>query len=308
MKNRDGYTLWRLVRNTIFATTAFMRPLKGYRSFQAPPIHSTWNLSMGLKHAPPATRRGCSRSMEGGFEISEKSKMLEAAEIEEESENSKMPVPELPKPCFEQKAENQLIEPDEVFEPRKPTRSSIIKNVAKVENDENSSADENLPEMEVPPRSHGLPVNNLECTPVKDRSKMHLNELSASNPQIQSMPTTPLGKLSATPPLIPAYPKGVAQRSTWSLPKSMSDFSMSKLGLSDKIKSSPSFRNVLSPSMKNSFKSMTETTMNSVNSLTEQVKQSPSIRNRFKFTFRRYSNVPLVGRILRILKVLSYET
>ena len=82
--------------------------------------------------------------------------------------------------------------------------------------------------------------------------------------------------------LIPAYPRGqaVTPRSTWSLPKSMSidGISLSKFGISERLKQSPSFKNVLSPSMKNSLKTMTD----SVSSLTEQVKQSPSIRHRLK--------------------------
>ena len=47
-KNRDGYTLWKLVKNTIFGITAFMEPIKEYRKFQAPPLQQTWNLQMGL--------------------------------------------------------------------------------------------------------------------------------------------------------------------------------------------------------------------------------------------------------------------
>ena len=46
--NRDGYSLWKLVKNTILGITAFMEPIKEYRKFQAPPLQQTWNMQMGL--------------------------------------------------------------------------------------------------------------------------------------------------------------------------------------------------------------------------------------------------------------------
>lgn len=69
-KNRDGYTLWRLLKNTVSATVAFMEPLKDYRTFQSPPYENTFNLNMGLTHTAVLAKTGSSRSLEGAFQVS----------------------------------------------------------------------------------------------------------------------------------------------------------------------------------------------------------------------------------------------
>ena len=45
--NRDGYSLWRLLRNVVFGVTAFMKPIQGYRQFQAPHPQAQLQLDMG---------------------------------------------------------------------------------------------------------------------------------------------------------------------------------------------------------------------------------------------------------------------
>lgn len=276
-----------------------MEPIKSYRKFQAPPLQATWNLQMGLKHevSVPQSGRTCSRSMEGGFEIDQKLAKPSTAPLIEQEDSKESNEPESSTDPVETLSE-------EVFEPRSLTTqnstSSIIKNSVSegdVEAEQVEGAPTPQPNVKpvpnelaleaetpfIPSRHHGLP---LPTTPVKSRSDLNLDSLSAKSIDDLSTPfsspSTPTQ--SATPPLIPAYPRGqaVTPRSTWSLPKSMSDISLSKLAISERLKQSPSFKiNVLSPSMKNSLRSMTD----SVSSLTEQVKQSPSIRNRLKTVF-----------------------
>merc|ERR1712088_802536 len=54
--NRDGYTLWRLLRNVVFGVTAFMKPIKGYRQFQAPQLQATHELDMGERKQQESPR------------------------------------------------------------------------------------------------------------------------------------------------------------------------------------------------------------------------------------------------------------
>lgn len=68
---RDGYTLWKLLKNTVLATIAFMEPIDGYRRFRSPVPENKFNMNMGLNHASiQAAKTGSSRSLEGAFHVS----------------------------------------------------------------------------------------------------------------------------------------------------------------------------------------------------------------------------------------------
>ena len=213
VKNRDGYTLWRLLRNTFLATTAFMEPIKAYRQFKAPPLQATWNLQMGLK-AENRDGKSCSRSMEGDFQISAKTSPTPP---EEEFGALTLSKPE-PRP--EPEPEPELVpDTEDVFEPRSEIpeverKTSIIKNGPTSESDgENAEDSENeliaekpvpnfsdSPPPPVPPtRSHGLPA------PPKSRSELNLDEIAGfvGNEQ-QNAPFSNPATPTATPPLIPA--------------------------------------------------------------------------------------------------------
>ena len=224
---RDGYTLWRLLRNVIMGVTAFMKPINGYRAFQAPVVNSQWNLNMGLQHSnTQKSNKACSRTLDGVFEIG----MAPSSNTEEVFEPRSSTKEEEDKVNNEEAEENREVETEEKSEELKSEENKVMKkqnSICKLKQSAlpkpnlnpsepaDQSADQSdessIPsnpqttqqdEPDVPNRKNGLP---------KTDSNHALSEPTISNPG------TP------EPPLIPAYPKGIQQsRSAWSLPKSMS--------------------------------------------------------------------------------------
>ena len=220
---RDGYTLWRLLRNVILGVTAFMKPINGYRAFQAPVVNSQWNLNMGLQHSNTGgqkSNKACSRTLDGVFEIG----MAPSSNTEEVFEPRSCTSPEenVKEDSEETEKDEPEVENEENSEENKVMKkqNSICKlkqsalpkpNLNPSEPNATDQSDEvptTIPtnpshsEPNIPNRKNGLP---------KTDSNHALSEPTGSHPG------TP------EPPLIPAYPKGIQQsRSAWSLPKSMS--------------------------------------------------------------------------------------
>ena len=218
---RDGYTLWRLLRNVILGVTAFMKPINGYRAFQAPVVNSQWNLNMGLQHSNTGgqkSNKACSRTLDGVFEIG----MAPSSNSEEVFEPRSSTSPEInddvksEEPTTEEVEDNVEKTEENKFMKKQNSICKLKQSALPKPNlDPNPSepkvtdqSDETIPtnpshnEPDVPNRKNGLP---------KTDSNHALSEPTISNPG------TP------EPPLIPAYPKGIQQsRSAWSLPKSMS--------------------------------------------------------------------------------------
>ena len=230
---RDGYTLWRLLRNVIMGVTAFMKPINGYRAFQAPVVNSQWNLNMGLQHSnTQKSNKPCSRTLDGVFEIgmapsSNTEEVFEPRSSTKEGENQEA------KDNTEETEHNEEVETEEVKPEENSEEKSEENKVMKKQNsicklkqsalpkpnlNPNSESTDQSDESSIPPNPTTQPdvpdepdVPNRKNGLPKTDSNHALSEPTISNPG------TP------EPPLIPAYPKGIQQsRSAWSLPKSMS--------------------------------------------------------------------------------------
>ena len=251
-KNRDGYTLWRLLRNVVMATTAFMKPLsqEGYKVFQAPIPASQWNLNMGVNHGSLA--QGNSRSLDGVIEhsndLNDPNKVrLVGCKTEASDETNTETLTEDP---------NGVISKDSVFEPRSESDSvpqssqrtlkksnSIIRPGSMDKDEENdteitenetennrsltpkiedlavtdvdSEASYQLPKPDIPARTNGLPSTNGE-----------VNANGNSGFSTPERRPTPLTSQTPEPPVIPAFPRntssGLFGTKSLSLPKSMS--------------------------------------------------------------------------------------